>query len=210
MAERRKTRDKDHMKLIIASNNAHKLEEIRAILGDYFGEILSMREAGIDHETIEDGETFLENAEKKAREIAEISGCCALADDSGLCVDALGGAPGIFSARFAGEHGNDEKNNALLLEKLEKEEDRRAHFTCAGALVWPDGKRLTAEGYIHGVIAREPAGKNGFGYDPLFYLPERGCTTAQLRPEEKNAISHRANALHELVKKLEAERGGQI
>lgn len=190
------------MKLIIASNNAHKLEEIKAILGDHFGEILSLREAGIEHETVEDGETFLQNAEKKAREIAEISGCCALADDSGLCVDALGGAPGIYSARYAGVHGDDEANNDLLLKNLEGAEDRSAHFTCAMALVWPDGRELTAEGYIYGVIAKERAGTNGFGYDPLFYLPERGCTTAQLSPEEKNAISHRGNALHELVRKL--------
>ena len=190
------------MKLIIASNNAHKLQEIRAILGDHFGEILSLREAGIEHETVEDGETFLENAEKKAREIAEISGCCALADDSGLCVDALDGKPGIYSARFAGVHGDDAANNALLLEKLRDVEDRGAHFTCAMALVYPDGRMITAEGYIYGVIGRAPAGTNGFGYDPLFYLPERGCTTAELAPEEKNAISHRANALHALVDKL--------
>ena len=115
------------MKLIIASNNTHKLIEIKAILGNHFGEILSMREAGIEHETVEDGETFLQNALKKAREIAELSGCCALADDSGLCVDALGGAPGIYSARFAGVHGDDEANNDLLLEKLSGASDRRAH-----------------------------------------------------------------------------------
>ena len=104
------------MKLIIASNNAHKLTEIKAILGDCFEEILSLREAGIDHETVEDGSTFMENAVKKAREIMELSGCCALADDSGLCVDALDGAPGIFSARFCGRHGDDPANNRLLLE----------------------------------------------------------------------------------------------
>ena len=190
------------MRLIIASNNKHKLEEIKAILGDHFGEILSMREAGIEHETVEDGETFLENAVKKAREIAEISGCCALADDSGLCVDALDGAPGIYSARFAGVHGDDEANNDLLLEKLKDTDNRGAHYTCAMALVYPDGKLVTAEGYLYGEIGHERAGSNGFGYDPLFVLPERGCTTAQLSPEEKNAISHRANALHELVKKL--------
>lgn len=103
------------MKLIIASNNAHKLTEIKAILGGMFDEILSLREAGIEHETIEDGSSFMENAEKKAREIAELSGCCALADDSGICVDALGGAPGIFSARFSGVHGDDKANNRLLL-----------------------------------------------------------------------------------------------
>ena len=107
------------MKLIIASNNRHKLEEIRAILGEHFGEILSMADAGIEHETVEDGKTFMENALKKAREMAEISGCCALADDSGLCVDALDGGPGIYSARFSGVHGDDEANNDLLLKKLE-------------------------------------------------------------------------------------------
>ena len=194
------------MKLIIASNNAHKLIEIKAILGDHFGEILSMREAGIEHETVEDGNTFLENAVKKAREIAQISGCCALADDSGLCVDALDGAPGIFSARFAGVHGDDEANNDLLLEKLKDRTDRGAHYSCAMALVYPDGRVLTAEGYLYGEIGYERRGHNGFGYDPLFVLPERGCTTAELSPEEKNAISHRANALHALVEKLEAQK----
>ena len=191
------------MKLIIASNNAHKLTEIKAILGEHFGEILSMREAGITHETLEDGESFMQNALKKAREMAELSGCCALADDSGLCVDALDGAPGIFSARFAGTHGDDEANNDLLLKKLEGVENRGAHYTCAMALVYPDGRELTAEGYLYGEIGFERRGHNGFGYDPLFVLPGRGCTTAELSPEEKNAISHRANALHALVKKLE-------
>ena len=193
------------MKLIIASNNAHKLVEIRAILGDEFEEILSMAEAGIDHETVEDGATFLENAEKKAREIMEISGCCALADDSGLCVEALGGAPGIYSARFAGEHGDDAANRRLLLEKLEGVEDRRAHFACAMALTRPDGSVVTAEGRMDGVIAFEEKGSNGFGYDSLFYLPDRGCTNAELTPEQKNAISHRSKALHALRDKLEAE-----
>ena len=136
------------MKLIIASNNAHKLEEIRAILGGAFEQILSLREAGIAHETVEDGASFAENAAKKAREIAEISGCCALADDSGLCVDALGGAPGIYSARFAGEHGNDAANRRRLLREMENIDDRAAHFTCAMALVRPDGSEVTAEGYV--------------------------------------------------------------
>ena len=193
------------MKLILASNNAHKLVEIRAILGDCFDEILSLREAGIDHETVEDGQTFLENAEKKAREIMEISGCCALADDSGLCVDALDGAPGIYSARFSGVHGDDKANNRVLLQKMQGVEDRSAHFTCAMVLVRPDGSAVRAEGYFYGQIAFEEAGENGFGYDPLFYLPERGCTTAQISAEEKNAISHRANALHALLRKLRGE-----
>ena len=189
------------MKLIIASNNAHKLIEIKAILGNHFEEILSMREAGIDHETVEDGSTFMENARKKAREIMEISGCCALADDSGLCVDALNGAPGIFSARFCGRHGDDPANNRLLLEKLENCENRGAHYTCAMALALPDGDMLEAEGYLYGQIARTEAGSNGFGYDPLFFLPDYGCTAAQISPEEKNRISHRAQALKLLVEK---------
>ena len=193
------------MKLILASNNAHKLIEIRAILGSEFDQILSMREAGIDHETVEDGSTFLENAEKKAREIMEISGCCALADDSGLCVDALGGAPGIYSARFSGVHGDDEANNRKLLHDLEGVEDRSAHFACAMVLVRPDGSVVRAEGRMDGVIAHEEAGIYGFGYDSLFYLPERGCTSAQLSPAEKNAVSHRAQALHKLLALLQAE-----
>ena len=192
------------MKLVIASNNAHKLTEIKAILGGLFEEIVSMREAGIDHETVEDGSTFMENAEKKAREIAEISGCCAIADDSGICVDALDGAPGIFSARFSGTHGDDAANNRLLLEKLKDtpEAERGAHYTCAIALARPDGSIVKAEGYLYGRIGYEEIGTNGFGYDPLFILPEYNCTTAQLSPEEKNRISHRANALHELLKLL--------
>ena len=162
-----------------------------------------MKEAGITHETVEDRETFLENAEKKALEIAQISGCYALADDSGLCVDALNGGPGIYSARFAGEHGNDEANNDLLLKKLENVTDRGAHYTCAMVLACPDGRMITAEGYLYGEIGYERRGHNGFGYDPLFVLPDRGCTTAELSPEEKNAISHRANALHALLEKLQ-------
>lgn len=193
------------MKLIIASNNAHKLTEIKAILGGMFDEIVSMREAGIEHETVEDGSTFMENAEKKAREIAELSGCCAIADDSGICVNALDGAPGIFSARFCGRHGDDAANNRLLLEKMKGTEDRSAHYTCAIALVRPDGSCVKAEGYMHGVIAEEEAGENGFGYDPLFFLPEYGLTAAQISPEEKNRISHRAQALHELLRQLGAE-----
>ncbi len=194
------------MKLIIASNNAHKLVEIKEILGGEFDEILSMREAGIEHETVEDGSTFMANAEKKAREIAEISGSCALADDSGLCVDALDGAPGIFSARFSGVHGDDAANNRLLLEKLEGHEDRGAHYTCAIALCWPDGRMLTAEDYLYGEIAHDERGSGGFGYDPLFLLPELGLRTAELPPGGKNEISHRGKALRKLVKLLEEQR----
>ncbi len=191
------------MKLIIASNNAHKLEEIRAILGDHFEEILSLRQAGIEHETVEDGKTFAENAAKKAREITELTGCCALGDDSGLCVDALDGAPGIFSARFSGVHGDDEANNRVLLEKMRGVTERGAHFHCAMALTRPDGSIVEAEGRFFGQIAREPAGDGGFGYDPVFYLPEYGKTVAQLGTDFKNSVSHRHNALMALLAKLD-------
>ena len=191
------------MKLIIASNNAHKLTEMKAILSPFFDDVQSMREAGIEHETVEDGTSFMENAVKKARELAGISGQAAIADDSGICVDALDGAPGIYSARFSGVHGDDKANNRLLLEKLEGVENRAAHYTCAIALCWPDGKMLTAEDYLFGEIAHDEKGTGGFGYDPLFLLPERGLRTAELSPEEKNRISHRGKALRQLVKKLE-------
>ena len=193
------------MKLIIASNNAHKLTEMKAILSPFFDDVQSMREAGIEHETVEDGTTFMENAVKKARELAEISGHAAIADDSGICVDALDGAPGIYSARFSGVHGDDKANNRLLLEKLEGVENRAAHYTCAIALCWPDGKMLTAEDYLFGEIAHDEKGTGGFGYDPLFLLPGRGLRTAELGPGEKNAISHRGKALRKLVKLLEEQ-----
>lgn len=177
---------------------------MKAILSPFFDEIVSMREAGIERETVEDGVTFMENAMKKAREIAEISGCCAIADDSGICVDALDGAPGVFSARFCGHHGDDEANNRLLLKKMQGVENRKAHYTCAIALAYPDGRFVTAEDYFFGEIAHDEKGENGFGYDPLFYLPEYGCTSAEISPEEKNRISHRGKALMTLVGKLEA------
>ena len=192
------------MKLVIASGNAGKIREIRAILGGEFDPILSMKEAGIDHETVEDGETFMENALKKAREMAEISGTAALADDSGLCVDALGGAPGVFSARFCGRHGDDEANNDLLLEKLRGVKNRRAHYACAMALVFPDGREITAEGIFEGEIGFERKGTGGFGYDPLFYLPDYKMTVAQMDADEKNRISHRAKALQGLLRKLKS------
>lgn len=193
------------MKLIIASNNAHKIYEIKKILSGKFDEIISLREAGIDHETVEDGTTFMENALKKAREIAAISGACALADDSGICAHALNGAPGVYSARFAGdlvEHATDEDNNRLLLEKLKNEPDRTAHYTAAIALVYPDGREVTAEGYMYGTIIDTPRGTRGFGYDPIFVPDGETRTVAELTDEEKNAISHRANGLKLLLERL--------
>ena len=192
------------MRLIIASNNRHKTEEIKAILGSRFECVMTLREAGIEHETVEDGETFLENAEKKAREIAKISGSAAIADDSGLCVDALGGAPGIYSARFCGRHGDDEGNNALLLERLRGEENRRAHYTAAAVIAYPDGRIVSAEGYMYGKIIHAPRGNGGFGYDPLFVPDGEVRTLAEMSAEEKNRISHRGAALRALLSELSA------
>ncbi len=190
------------MKLIIASNNKHKIYEIKKILGGKFDEILSLSEAGIEHETVEDGTTFIENALKKAREIAEISGCASLADDSGICAHALDGAPGVYSARFSGGHGNDIDNNNLLLELLKDKEDKTAHYTAAIALVYPDGTTITAEGYMYGTITEHWRGDRGFGYDPIFVPDGDTRTVAELTDEEKNAISHRGKALMALLEKL--------
>ena len=190
------------MKLIIASNNAHKIYEIKKILGHKFDQIQSLREAGIDHETVEDGSTFMENARKKAREIAEISGIPALADDSGICAHALGGEPGIYSARYSGGHGNDEDNNDLLLKNLADKEDKTAHYTCAMALCFPNGDEILAEGYMYGSITENRRGSRGFGYDPLFVPEGESRTVAEMTDEEKNAIGHRANALKLLLEKL--------
>jgi XTP/dITP diphosphohydrolase len=193
------------MKLIIASNNAHKIYEIKKILSGKFDEIISLREAGISHETVEDGRTFIENALKKAREIAEISGECALADDSGITAHALGDEPGIYSARYAsvdGENADDRANNALLLKNLADKADKTAHYTAAVALVYPDGRAVTAEGYMYGEIIEDARGDRGFGYDPIFVPTGESRTGAEMTDEEKNAISHRANALNLLLEKL--------
>lgn len=193
------------MKLIIASNNAHKIYEIKKILSGKFDEILSLREAGVSHETVEDGSTFMENSLKKAREIAEITGCAALADDSGICAHALDGAPGIYSARFAGEYKgqeSDDRNNALLLERLSYKADKSAHYTCAMSLVYPDGSEVCAEGYMYGKIIDTPRGSAGFGYDPIFVPDGDRRTVAEMSDDEKNLISHRANALKLLLSKI--------
>lgn len=193
------------MKLIIASNNAHKVREIKKILSGKFDEILSLREAEVFHETVEDGHTFMENALKKAREIVQITGCAALADDSGICVDALGGAPGIYSARYASTvccNASDEANNALLLTNLRGKDDWSAHYTSAIALVYPDGREVTAEGYMYGKIIDTPRGDRGFGYDPIFVLDGESRTVAEMSDDEKNAVSHRAKALESLLAKI--------
>ena len=187
-------------KLIIATNNKHKLKELREVLHPYFESILSLEEAGIQHETVEDAATFEGNALKKAREIACISGCAALADDSGLSVKALNGEPGVYSARYAGEPCNDRKNLELVLEKMEGIKDRTACFVCVLALVTPSGE-LTARGEVAGELTYAPQGEGGFGYDPIFYIPQYICPFAQMTQEQKNQLSHRAIAARLLAGK---------
>lgn len=190
------------MKLIIATNNQKKLKEMKAILLKYFDQVQSLAEAGIDHETVEDGTTFEQNALKKASEIAKISGCAAVADDSGLVVDALGGEPGIYSARYAGGHGDDIANLNLVLERMEGKTDRSARFVCA--LAYVNGEEsVVFRGEMEGEINHAPVGENGFGYDPIFFLPEYGCTSAEISPEQKNEISHRAKAIKQFAQYLE-------
>ena len=188
------------MKIVFASGNEHKVREVRDILRAFPStadlEILSLKDIGYTAEIEENGDTFAANALIKARAVAEKGYIC-IADDSGLEVDALGGAPGIYSARYTGVHGTDEDNNALLLKNLEKvpDEERTAHYTCAIACVCPDGEEFTVMGYCEGWIIREPKGNGGFGYDPYFYVKEYDKTLAEVTPEEKHAISHRGKAL---------------
>lgn len=188
-------------KLLVASNNEHKIEEIKKILSKYPMEILSLKEAGIDIEVEEDGSTFMENAYKKASEIYNKFGSyMVLADDSGLMVESLGGAPGVYSARFAGEHGNSKKNNEKLLGLLKGQngESRKAKFVCAIVLIVDRDNIIKVQGEIEGRIIEEEKGYDGFGYDPLFLVPEYNMTFAEMGPELKNSISHRAKALEKL------------
>ena len=193
--------------IVAASRNRHKIEEIEAITKKFGMSIISRDEAGVPPvEIVEDGETFEENSFKKADEIMKLCGKITLADDSGLMVDYLGGAPGVYSARFAGEDGNDEKNNEKLLKLLDgvPAKGRTAKFVSVITMVYPDGTVLSARGECPGRIITVPTGDGGFGYDPLFVPDRYEKTFAQLTPEEKNAISHRAAALTELEKLLEA------
>lgn len=189
------------MDLIIASNNQGKIKEIKEILGDKFDSIISLQEANIVIDIEENGSSFLENAIIKAKAIYDITKVATLADDSGLCVDALDGAPGIYSARFSGIHGNDEQNNDKLLYLLENKTNRNAQFVCAVALVCDKGV-FTATGTTYGLISKERQGENGFGYDPVFYSTEINKSFGIATSEEKNSISHRSRALHNLYSKL--------
>lgn len=190
------------MKLLIASNNQHKIDEIKQILGNKFEQILSLSEAGIVCDPEENGKTFLDNALIKVRAVAKLTDMPVLGDDTGLCVDALNGAPGVHSARFAGDHDN-AKNRAKLLYELQDETNRKAHFSTAVALLYPDGRLVTAEGRVDGEILHTEVGANGFGYDCLFYCNEIGKTFAEATAEEKNAVSHRGRALQNLANKLD-------
>ena len=205
-------------KIIFATGNAHKMVEIREILADLPFEILSMKEAGICLDIEENGATFEENSKIKAMALAEyissnrekfpeLEGCLVMADDSGLEIDAMDGGPGILSARFMGENTPHSEKCKEILRRLSglAGEARAADFRCVITAVGPDGDCITAEGIIEGRIAEAPAGRNGFGYDPIFYVPEFGCTTAEMSEEQKNRISHRGRALQEM-RRLLSER----
>ena len=187
-------------KLLIATKNAGKVKEIKAILKDFDMDIISLADLPNVPEVIEDGKTFFENAFKKAKEVSDATGMMVLSDDSGLEVDALNGAPGVYSARYSGESGDDKSNNEKLLKELKDvpENKRTARFKCVMVLYHPSGKWISAEGACEGRIALKPAGEGGFGYDPVFYLDKYGKTMAEIPAEEKNKISHRAKALNEL------------
>ncbi len=190
------------MKIVVATKNKGKIREIKAILSDTKYEILSMEDIGLDIEVDEDADTFAGNAQKKAVEIMKVCNEITLADDSGLVVEALDGAPGVYSARYAGEHGDDLQNNLLLLKNMEGQKNRNAKFVCAMAMAFPDGKIINTEGEFHGKIDYEMKGTGGFGYDVLFFLPEYNMTSAEISAEEKNKISHRSKALMLLKEKL--------
>ncbi len=196
-------------KIIVATGNEGKMKEIRQILAGDGIEYVSLKDENLqDVEIVEDGTTFEENAVIKAKTIAELTGQMVLADDSGLEVDYMDKAPGVYSARFLGEDTSYTVKNNYIIDKLAqaKGEERSARFVCVIACAFPDGKVITTRGTIEGQIGYEEKGENGFGYDPIFFLPERGCTTAELPPEEKNKISHRGRALTAMYEKLKEEK----
>ena len=191
------------MRFVLATHNPGKLREMGEILKDFGIEVVSPRDLGITVDVEETGTTFAENAMLKAKAICKEANLPAIADDSGLCVDALGGAPGVYSARYGGEGLDDKGRYMLLLSSLRGAPTRAAHFACAVACAFPNGDTLTAEGRCDGSIAYAPLGEGGFGYDPVFLLPGTGKTFGQLTQEEKSAVSHRGRALREFSEKLE-------
>lgn len=198
-------------RLIFATGNEGKMREIRMILADLGMEILSMKEAEVSLDILEDGKTFGENARIKAYAVWKETGGIVLTDDSGLVVDHLEGEPGIYSARYMGEDTSYEVKNQAIIRRMEgtKGAERAARFVCAIAAVLPDGQVLHTEAAMEGLIAEHPAGQGGFGYDPILYIPQFGKTSAELTMEEKNAISHRGKALKEMRAKLAALYGGR-
>ena len=190
------------MKLVIASNNGNKVREIKEILGGFFKEIFSLKELNVDIEVEETGKTFRENAYLKAKAVSDITKACVIADDSGLCVNALDGAPGLYSARYAGEEQNDAANKKLLLKNMADKTDRSAYFVTAIVLLYPDGKEIYAEGRTEGSILYAEEGMRGFGYDALFFSKDLQKSFGLATSEEKNAVSHRGRALRELERKL--------
>ncbi|MCD8363323.1 MAG: RdgB/HAM1 family non-canonical purine NTP pyrophosphatase [Lachnospiraceae bacterium] len=195
------------MKILFATGNADKMREIREILGGSGIEAVSLKEAGVSLEVEENGATFEENAIIKAQACMELTGEIALADDSGLEVDAMDKEPGVHSARYMGRDTSYHIKNKSIIERLEGKtgEERSARFVCAIAAAFPDGRILTTRGTMEGQIGYEERGENGFGYDPIFYLPEYGCYSAELSPEKKNELSHRGKALRAMRDKLLAE-----
>ena len=198
-------------RIVFATGNEGEMKEIRLILADLGMEILSMKEAGANPDICENGKTFGENAEIKARAVWEETGGIVLADDSGLVVDYIGGEPGIYSARYMGEDTSYAVKNQVIIERLKGAQgnERSARFVCNIAAVLPDGSVLHTEKTMEGLIAEEPAGDGGFGYDPILYIPEFGKTSAQLTIEEKNRISHRGKALEAMKEELRARFGGE-
>ena len=195
-------------KLLIATGNAGKTAEIKAIFTGIYDEVASLKDIGLILNTVEDGETFEENALKKAREAFDATGLDTLADDSGLCVDALYGHPGVRSARYAGENATDVENYQKLLAEMAgvENDERTARFVCTVALVRKDKPDMMTQGKCEGIITQKPSGKGGFGYDPCFFVPEYGRTMAELSADEKNAISHRGKALEKLKVILAKEK----
>lgn len=191
------------MKFVLATQNQGKVREMRAILSRLGIEVISAAEAGVHLDVEETGTTFAENAFLKAQAVCQAAGLPAIADDSGLCVDALNGGPGVYSARYGGEGLDDKGRCMLLLQNMRGQTTRAAHFACAICCAFPNGDTVTAEGRCGGTIAFAPMGTDGFGYDPLFFVPDKAKTFAQLTAEEKNEISHRGRALTDFAKKLE-------
>lgn len=191
-------------KIIFATGNQNKMREIRQILDGLDVEILSMKEAGISCDIVEDGETFEDNAMIKAKEVAKYTDAIVVADDSGLEIDYLNKEPGVYSARYMGHDTSYDIKNQAIIDRLAgvEDKDRTARFVCAMAAVFPDGRHFTTRGTMEGIIAHEIKGANGFGYDPIVYLPQYGKTSAELTPEEKNKISHRGEALEKLKAQL--------